>query len=388
MIDVLVISHACFKSVNRKVYSRLAQDGLTIELVVPKHLNYPAGKKQADPKQEGEPEITFVELVGSNPRTYQYSGILEILDKKKPRYVLLDNDPVSRMTLTIGKWIKRNRASKLLCLSCENLSLSITAEVKRRGLKYLPISLAKRFMLFRAKKVVDTVFTINNAGTAIFKAEGFRNVIKTPLGFDASLFSIDDESRKRIRTENKVQTNDKLIAYFGRLTYAKGVHVLLEALSKLKQKGWTLMMDQFEEYSSGYEKELQQLIEQHDLAKNVVFVNPSHLEISRYMNAADLVVVPSVSTGNWKEQYGRVIPEAMACGKTIIASASGAIPEILGEYGMLIEENQPDVLASTISSWLNGENIVSKSPEEIARYSVDYFSIEAQVKVFQNIFSK
>ena len=106
------------------------------------------------------------------------------------------------------------------------------------------------------------------------------------------------------------------------------------------------------------------------------------------MNAADLVVVPSVSTGNWKEQYGRVIPEAMACGKTIIASASGAIPEILGEYGMLIEENQPDVLASTISSWLNGENIVSKSPEEIARYSVDYFSIEAQVKVFQNIFSK
>ncbi len=385
MIDILVISHACFKAVNRSVYRELARSGYQIELVIPKSLNYPSGRLNCDPEREDDPKLTMLDLKGSNPRTYTYQGIEEVLDKVKPKYVLLDNDPISRMSLIIGQLI-RNKATKLVCLSCENLPLDIKSEIKRRGWKYLPISILKRLTLKKVKSTIETVLTINDDGTKIFESEGFNRVIKTPLGFDPRYFSIDDSVRHQLRHDLVQDKDVNLIAYFGRLTPAKGVHILIQALGLLKNDNWLLMMDKFDEYSSNYELKIKALIKSHSLMDKVVFVSPNHVEIGGYMNAADLVIVPSISTPNWKEQYGRVIPEAMACGKTIIASKSGAIPELIGKFGCLIEENNSELLAKKIDSWINGEKLVDYSALEISQYALTNFSLASQVKILSKIF--
>jgi glycosyltransferase involved in cell wall biosynthesis len=56
------------------------------------------------------------------------------------------------------------------------------------------------------------------------------------------------------------------------------------------------------------------------------------------MASLDTLVLPSLTTRNWCEQYGRVITEAMASAVPVIASNSGAIPEVVGDAGIIVSE--------------------------------------------------
>jgi glycosyltransferase involved in cell wall biosynthesis len=60
---------------------------------------------------------------------------------------------------------------------------------------------------------------------------------------------------------------------------------------------------------------------------------------------ADALVLPSRSTPVWQEQFGRVLVEAMACGVPVVGSDSGAIPEVVGNAGLIFPEG--DALALT-----------------------------------------
>src|SRR6266542_1636815 len=227
MIDILVISHACFTAINRNVYQLFVQDGIAIELVVPTELNFPGGRKKADLPMPNDPVIHYLSLKGDNPRIYYFEGLLELLDKRKPAVVLLDNDPVSRMAIQMGRWCNKNNAG-LYCISNENLPLDLVSTVKRRGIRSLPATLYKRLILAQSKKTVHGIFVINSDGKQIFLKEGFRQVEKMPLGFNPAYFFIDNEKRTDLR--NLLQLQDTTIAYFGRLIPEKGVHLLISAL--------------------------------------------------------------------------------------------------------------------------------------------------------------
>jgi glycosyltransferase involved in cell wall biosynthesis len=85
----------------------------------------------------------------------------------------------------------------------------------------------------------------------------------------------------------------------------------------------------------------------------VVYFDASHSEMPNYMNAADVVVLPSISTPKWKEQYGRVIPEAMACAKIVVGSDSGTIPELISDAGFTFPEGDAHKLAEVLRGILN-----------------------------------
>jgi glycosyltransferase involved in cell wall biosynthesis len=51
-----------------------------------------------------------------------------------------------------------------------------------------------------------------------------------------------------------------------------------------------------------------------------------------------VLVVPSRTRPNWKEQFGRVLVEAMACGVVVVGSDSGEIPHVVGEAGLIFPE--------------------------------------------------
>ena len=64
------------------------------------------------------------------------------------------------------------------------------------------------------------------------------------------------------------------------------------------------------------------------------------------MRAADIVAVPSIV----KEQYGRVAPEAMACGCAVVVSDIGALPELVDDAGVIVPPHDIDALAVTIGN--------------------------------------
>ena len=71
-------------------------------------------------------------------------------------------------------------------------------------------------------------------------------------------------------------------------------------------------------------------------------------QVPTVMASLDALVLPSLTTRNNREQYGRVITEAMASGVPVIASDCGAIPEVVGDAGIIVNEGSTAELAATL----------------------------------------
>jgi glycosyltransferase involved in cell wall biosynthesis len=71
-------------------------------------------------------------------------------------------------------------------------------------------------------------------------------------------------------------------------------------------------------------------------------------QVPTVMASLDALVLPSLTTRDWCEQFGRVITEAMASGVPVIASDSGAIPEVVGGAGIIVSEGSTAELAAEL----------------------------------------
>jgi glycosyltransferase involved in cell wall biosynthesis len=72
----------------------------------------------------------------------------------------------------------------------------------------------------------------------------------------------------------------------------------------------------------------------------------------RIHNLADIFVLASQPTPVWQEQFGYVLAESMACGKAVVATTSGSIPEIVGDAGLLVPPSDFQSLAEALGGLL------------------------------------
>jgi glycosyltransferase involved in cell wall biosynthesis len=87
------------------------------------------------------------------------------------------------------------------------------------------------------------------------------------------------------------------------------------------------------------------------IAEQVTFLGrlPS-AQAPEFYRTLDALVLPSLSRPNWVEQFGRVLVEAMACEIPVIGSASGEIPAVIGNAGLLFPEGDAALLAERITA--------------------------------------
>ena len=134
------------------------------------------------------------------------------------------------------------------------------------------------------------------------------------------------------------------LGYFGRMVESKGVLDLIEALALLPPQVHLLLIGDGELLPQ-IETRIAELDLQHRVAlKSRV---PSG-EIPEQMRRLHAFVLPSRTTSRWKEQFGRVLVEAMASGVTPIGSSSGEIPHVVGDAGLIFAEGDVDDLAIKI----------------------------------------
>jgi glycosyltransferase involved in cell wall biosynthesis len=78
------------------------------------------------------------------------------------------------------------------------------------------------------------------------------------------------------------------------------------------------------------------------------------------MRTSDVLVLPSRTIpGKWKEQFGRVLVEAMASGCVPIGSDSGAIPSVIGAGGLIFPEGDVAALARRLTSVASGRDMLA-----------------------------
>jgi glycosyltransferase involved in cell wall biosynthesis len=74
-------------------------------------------------------------------------------------------------------------------------------------------------------------------------------------------------------------------------------------------------------------------------------------------NLADIFCLPSVATKGWEEQFGYALVEAMACGKPVVSTLTGSIPEVVkdGVTGILVNANDPHALQKALEELILNE---------------------------------
>lgn len=166
---------------------------------------------------------------------------------------------------------------------------------------------------------------------------------KIPWGVETSLFF--PKEKTACREKLCLPSDKKIIGYFGRIVEEKGLVCLLKAAEKLPETCVLLLGD------GPYLGPLQRIASELKLTDRVIFRPPvARNELNDYYNSLDCFVLPSESKSAWKEQYGRVLIEAMACEIPITGSSSGAIPEVLKGYGrgLIFKEGDVGALAGCI----------------------------------------
>jgi glycosyltransferase involved in cell wall biosynthesis len=73
-------------------------------------------------------------------------------------------------------------------------------------------------------------------------------------------------------------------------------------------------------------------------------------EMPNFYVELDALVLPSRTRPNWKEQFGRVLIEAMACGVPVIGSNCGEIPNVIGDSGLIFPEENAEALAAHLTA--------------------------------------
>ena len=168
-----------------------------------------------------------------------------------------------------------------------------------------------------------------------------------PNAVDAKVFIPMDslQARSRAGLSDWCGPGDFLVGYAGRLVEEKGLSDLVAAVARCPREVKLLFVG-----DGPFKEKLESQVAELSLADRVRMIPGVPLqELPTLMNCMNVFALPSRTTKTWKEQFGRVIIEAHACAVPVIGSISGAIPEVVGDAGLVVPECDPAALAAAIN---------------------------------------
>lgn len=205
-------------------------------------------------------------------------------------------------------------------------------------------------------------------------------------GIDCNKFRPDMTERVRIRNQFHIKDNEIILLTIGTVNREKGHHLAIESLRILLKKGIAVKL--MIGGDGPFKDALRKRALYFNINKNIIFCGhiPNE-ETPGYYNASDIFVFPTLRY----ESFGIVLAEAMACGKPIIASDIGSIPEVIdnGINGILIPPGKYKELSKQIEFLSRNK----KFTEELSRNAIlkarEKFNLNEMVedtqKVFENI---
>jgi len=146
----------------------------------------------------------------------------------------------------------------------------------------------------------------------------------------------------------------KIIAAVGIIHPAKGLDVLIRAAARIRDAFPSLKLlvigQTFHPADAAYRESLEKLVNELGLANHVVFTGFRH-DVMELIQALDLFVHPAV----YQDPLPRTLLEAAACGKAIVATKTGGIPEIVddGVSGVLVQAGDDAALAEAVVTLLS-----------------------------------
>lgn len=178
----------------------------------------------------------------------------------------------------------------------------------------------------------------------------------------------------------------KLIGIIGRLSPEKGHEIFLKAgrnIVKNRDEVMFVIVGNSEIGPKDYKTKLEAMAQELGIKNRVIFTGFRD-DIPRVMAALDIVVVPSLA-----EPFGRVIVEAMAMEKPVIAANSGAVPELISDgSGLLIESDSIKGLESAIVYLLENNRECKRLGERGRKVAIERFDTSFNISEIERLYNK
>ncbi len=313
-MKLLIVNHSCTISVAQQFYAEIErQTGWEITLVVPENWQDEYGnQRKVERWKEYQGQLISLPVwkSGSIPLHVYRSLFVNFLRELNPDFIYLHQEPYALVTL------------QFYLANALTIRKPISFFTWQNIFKRYPIPF--RQMEYWILKHTDVMFPGSYSAEAVMREKGFTGLsVLMPSGIDPTIYY---PRSNNLKSELGASEDEVLIGYVGRVVEQKGLKTLLLALNEIRGLPWRLVMIGTGEFELEFEAIAHQL-NLSDRVKKLGFV--PFTETPNYLSALDVLVLPSETRANWKEQFGRVIIEAMACGTSVIGSDSGEIPNLI-----------------------------------------------------------
>ncbi len=319
---ILCIGHAYVVAENqKKLHALAALPGVELMLVTPHLWREPVLKEIRAHAPEGAPfAVRSIRAVWAGIEQYHWYLSLDLGMRKFKPDVLCVEQGAGAFVYTQSLLARNAFAPKAKAVFFTWWNLPYRA--------HWPLSAIEQFNLSQSQGGVA-----GNADAAeILRQHGFAGplIVMPQLGIDPEEYCRKDVSDLR----RELGLDRFTVGYTGRFVEEKGVRVLLEALGGADFDFQLLMVGR-----GPLEKEIRAFAESLG----------GHSEIANYQNCMDVMVVPSLTHPFWKEQFGHVIIEAMACEVPVVGSDSAEVPRVIGDAGIVIPEGDAISLRAALA---------------------------------------
>ena len=365
-MKILVISHTYIARINRdkwKVFAHKHPDANITVLVPHQWSGELFTHKAEDLSLDNSSNCSFISLNTvreGNEMIYGYHffELLRLLKKVNPDIIHVEQGNNAYCYLQTILCTKLARLKSKLCFfTWINWKPRLSWKYK---LFWRPVELFNSF--FSHGSIAG-----NNEAKKLLR-EKYKNLpilVLPQLGVNTNIF-----------TPARSSSPSKTIAFIGRLVEEKGVQDLLLAFSSLREQfpEWQLHIIG----SGAYKKKLIDITIKHQLVQQVDFKDPvPHEEVAKLLQGIDILVLPSYDTPEWKEQFGHVLIEAMACKIPVVGSSGGEIPNVLHNGGVVYEQRNVTKLISCLQELMLNETLRKKVGENCYKKVMQEYTHEA-----------
>lgn len=346
---LLVVSHPAVVSVNQEVYRELARRGWQLTLVLPSRWRHDYSKRDFAPQALAglQPALQPVPVIlrGRPQRHLYLTSARRLVARVRPSVAFLEAEPFA---LPAAQWaFALGRLGIPFGVQCyENIDRSLA----------LPLRMLRTRVLRRAAFVAAR----SETAAAVVRSWGARGEVALApppvpawpdaggcapgapaAGEDAAPAHRQAPSAQGAAPAHRPFT----IGYAGRLTESKGLLDLLGAVRLLRAPVQLVLIG---------DGELRAQLEGQPIPGSAVAVRSGlrHDQMATAYAQLDVLVLPSRTTRTWKEQFGRVLIEALSCGVPVVGSDSGEIPWLIGltRGGLLFPEGDQRALAERLAA--------------------------------------
>lgn len=210
---------------------------------------------------------------------------------------------------------------------------------------------------------------------------GEEKIAKIYSGIQLDQFCpVKSEEKNKIRNKWNLKQKDHVIGIVSKLWEGKGHGVLIEAFKLLKEKitdAKLVIVGEGHLYD-----ELCKMVDTNGLRESVLFTG-FQMDVSEIIATFDVAVLPSFFEG-----MGRVILEAMAMERPVVASRVGGIPDLIEQdvNGLLVRPGDVKGLADALEKLLNDKRLARKMGREGRKRIKEQFSAHVMVQSIEKVY--